>query len=116
MLEHMLAEHSLMHLRALLGFTNFAPEEHAALPPVLQPLVNTYPRTGRRTIYVASHVVGMGVADGRLLLMELIEPATRAGTTYRHEWRVGDLVLWDNRRTMHRGLRSTNASRATCGG
>ncbi len=81
MLEHMLAEHGLMHLRALLGFTDFAPEEHAALPPVLQPLVNTHPRTGRRSIYVASHVVGMGVADGRLLLMELIEPATRAGTT-----------------------------------
>ena len=107
MLEHMHAEHSLMHSRALLGFTDFAPEEHAALPPVVQPLVNTHPRTGRKSIYVASHasrVVGMDVADGRLLLMELIELATRARTTYRHEWQVGDLVLWDNRRSMHRGL------------
>jgi alpha-ketoglutarate-dependent 2,4-dichlorophenoxyacetate dioxygenase len=107
MLEGMQAEHSLMHSRALLGFTDFAPEEHAALPPVMQPLINTHPRTGRKSIYVASHasrIVGMDVADGRLLLMELIELATRAGTTYRHEWRVGDLVMWDNRRSLHRGL------------
>lgn len=63
--------------------------------------------TGRKSLYLASHashVVDMDVADGRLLLMELIERATRPDTTYRHEWRVGDLVLWDNRRTMHRGL------------
>jgi len=46
----------------------------------------------------------MEVANGRLLLMELIELATRAGTTYRHEWQVGDLVMWDNRRSLHRGL------------
>jgi alpha-ketoglutarate-dependent 2,4-dichlorophenoxyacetate dioxygenase len=107
MLTGMQAEHSLMHSRALLGFIDFAPEERAALPPVAQPLVNTHPRTGRKSIYVASHashVIGMEVADGRLLLMELIELATRAGTTYRHEWRVGDLVLWDNRRSLHRGL------------
>ena len=107
MLEGLQARHSLMHSRALLGFTDFAPEEHAALPPVLQPLVNTHAVTGRRSIYVASHashIDGMDVADGRLLLMELIELATRAGNTYRHEWQVGDLVMWDNRRSMHRGL------------
>jgi alpha-ketoglutarate-dependent 2,4-dichlorophenoxyacetate dioxygenase len=107
MLQDMQAEHSLMHSRAVLGFTDFAPEEHAALPPAVQPLVNTHPRTGRKSIYVASHasrIVGMDVADGRLLLMELIEQATRAGTTYRHTWRVGDLVMWDNRRSLHRGL------------
>jgi len=107
MLEGLQAEHSLMHSRALLGFTDFKPEERAALPPVVQPLVNAHPRTGRKSIYVASHashIVGMDVADGRLLLMELIELATRAGTTYRHAWRVGDLVMWDNRRSLHRGL------------
>jgi alpha-ketoglutarate-dependent 2,4-dichlorophenoxyacetate dioxygenase len=107
MLETLQAQHSLMHSRAVLGFTDFAPEEHAALPPVVQPLVNTHPRTGRKSIYVASHashIVDMDVADGRLLLMELIELATRYGTTYRHEWQVGDLVMWDNRRSMHRGL------------
>lgn len=107
MLAGLRAQHSLMHSRALLGFTDFAPEERAALPPVSQPLVMTHPRTGRKSIYVASHtshIEGMQVAEGRLLLMELIELATQAGTTYRHEWRVGDLVLWDNRRTLHRGL------------
>jgi alpha-ketoglutarate-dependent 2,4-dichlorophenoxyacetate dioxygenase len=96
MLERMQAEHSLMHSRAVLGFTDFAPEERAALPPVVQPLVLTHPRTGRKSIYVASHashILDMEVADGRLLLMELIELATRVGTTYRHEWQVGDLVM-----------------------
>ena len=105
MLAKLRAEHSLMHSRAVLGFTDFTPEERAALPPVVQPLVNIHPRTGRKSIYVASHashILGMDVADGRLLLMELIELATRLGTTYRHEWQVGDLVLWDNRCTMHR--------------
>ncbi|HME23833.1 MAG TPA: TauD/TfdA family dioxygenase [Acetobacteraceae bacterium] len=107
MLEGLQAEHSLMHSRAVLGFTEFAPEERAALPPVVQPLVLTHPRTGRKSIYIASHashILDMEVADGRLLLMELIERATRAGTAYRHEWQVGDLVLWDNRRSLHRGL------------
>ncbi|MGE0417817.1 MAG: TauD/TfdA dioxygenase family protein, partial [Acetobacteraceae bacterium] len=107
MLDGMKAEHCLMHSRAVLGFTDFAPEERAALPAVEQPLVMTHPRTGRKSVYVASHashIVGMDVAEGRLLLMELMELATRAGTTYRHEWQVGDLVLWDNRRTLHRGL------------
>ncbi len=106
MLEGMRGQHSLMHSRAVLGFTDFAPEEHAALPPVEQPLVNTHPRTGRKSIYVASHashIVGMEIAEGRLLLMDLIELAARSGT-YRHTWRVGDMVLWDNRRSLHRGL------------
>ena len=106
-LEGLRAEHSMMHSRAVLGFTDFAPEERAALTPVVQPLVLTHPRTGRKSIYVASHashILDMEVADGRLLLMELIELATRLGATYRHEWRVGDLVMWDNRRSMHRGL------------
>jgi alpha-ketoglutarate-dependent 2,4-dichlorophenoxyacetate dioxygenase len=106
-LEHLRAEHSLMHSRAVLGFTDFAPEERAALPPVVQPLVNTHAVTGRKSLYLASHashILDMDVADGRLLLMELTELATRFGTTYRHEWRTGDLVMWDNRRTLHRGL------------
>jgi alpha-ketoglutarate-dependent 2,4-dichlorophenoxyacetate dioxygenase len=96
-----------MHSRAILGFTEFAPEERAALPPVQQPLVLRQRRTGRKSIYLASHashILDMEVADGRLLLMELTERATRPDTTYRHEWQVGDLVLWDNRRSMHRGL------------
>jgi alpha-ketoglutarate-dependent 2,4-dichlorophenoxyacetate dioxygenase len=106
-LEKLRAEHSLMHSRAVLGFTDFAPEERAALPPVVQPLVLADRRTGRKSMYVASHashILDMEVADGRLLLMELIERVTRASNTYRHDWQVGDLVMWDNRRSMHRGL------------
>ena len=101
------AEHSLMHSRAALGFTDFAPEERAALPPVRQPVVRTHPRTGRKALYLAahaSHVVDMPVAEGRLLLMELAEHATQRAFVYRHAWRVGDMVIWDNRCTMHRGL------------
>ena len=107
MLEELQAEHSLMHSRAILGFTDFAPEERAALPPVAQPLVLADRRTGRKSIYVASHashILDMEVADGRLLLMELIERVTNGSNTYRHEWQVGDLVMWNNRRSLHRGL------------
>jgi alpha-ketoglutarate-dependent 2,4-dichlorophenoxyacetate dioxygenase len=106
MLEGKEAEHALMHSRALMGFMDFKPEERAALPPVHQPLVRTHPRTGRKSLYLASHashIVGMPVPEGRLLLWELVDHATRTGT-YVHEWRVGDLVMWDNRMTMHRGL------------
>ena len=106
-LEGLRAEHTFMQSRAVLGFTDYTPEERTALAPVVQPLVLTHPRTGRKSVYVASHashILDMEVADGRLLLMELIELATRAGTTYRHEWQVGDLVMWDNRRSLHRGL------------
>lgn len=107
MLEGMEAEHSLMHSRAVLGFTDFSPEEHAALPPVRQPLVRTHPRTGRKALYLASHasrIIGLELAEGRLLLAELIEHTTRQENLYRHDWRVGDLVLWDNRATLHRGM------------
>ena len=108
MLEGMEAEHSLMHSRAMMGFTDFTPEERAALPPVRQPLVRTHPRTGRKALYVASHaahIIGMEVPEARLLLAELIEHITRRENVYRHDWRVGDLVMWDNRATLHRGMR-----------
>jgi alpha-ketoglutarate-dependent 2,4-dichlorophenoxyacetate dioxygenase len=104
--DGLVAEHSLMHSREKLGFTNFAPEERAALPAACHPLVRTNPRTGRKALYLASHasrIIGMPVADGRLLLMDLIELATAPEFIYRHQWRVGDLVVWDNRCTMHRG-------------
>jgi alpha-ketoglutarate-dependent 2,4-dichlorophenoxyacetate dioxygenase len=101
------AQHSLMHSRAMLGFTDFTPEEHAALPPSVHPLVSINPRTGRKSVYVASHashIPGMPVAEGRLLIAALIEAATRPDLVYRHAWRVGDLVVWDNRCTLHRGM------------
>jgi len=107
MLEGMEAEHSLMHSRAMMGFTDFTPEERAALPPARQPLVRTNPRTGRKALYVASHaahIIGMEVPEARLLLAELIEHITRRENVYRHEWKAGDLVMWDNRATLHRGM------------
>ncbi len=106
-IEGLEAEHSLMHSRATLGFTDFSPEERAALPPAVHKLVSVNPRTGRKSVYVASHashVLGMPIAEGRLLIADLIEAATRPDLVYRHAWRVGDLVVWDNRRTLHRGM------------
>ena len=106
-IETLQAEHSLMHSRAVLGFTDFSPEERAALPAAVHPLVSVNPRTGRKSVYIASHashVWGMPVAEGRLLLADLTEAATRPDLVYRHEWKVGDLVIWDNRCTLHRGL------------
>jgi hypothetical protein len=80
--------------------------EKDVLPPVPQRLVRTHPGSGRKTLYLAAHaseIVGWPLPDGRLLLRELIEHATRREFVYRHEWREGDLVIWDNRCTMHRG-------------
>lgn len=71
----------------------------------MHPLVRTIPRSGRRSLYLASHasrVIDWPVPEGRLLLRELIEHATQPRFVYRHQWRVGDLVIWDNRATMHR--------------
>ena len=102
----LVAEHSIYTSRAVLGFTDFTAEERAALPAVLHPLVRTHPGSGRTSLYIASHaggVVGMPVAEARLLLADLTEHATRREFVYRHKWRTGDLVIWDNRCTLHRG-------------
>jgi alpha-ketoglutarate-dependent 2,4-dichlorophenoxyacetate dioxygenase len=105
-LEDLVAEHSIFHSRAQIGFTDFSPEERAAMPPVPQRLVRVHPGSKRKTLYLASHashVIGWPVPDGRLLLRDLIEFATQREFVHRHAWRVGDLVVWDNRCTMHRG-------------
>ena len=76
-----------------------------ALPPVPQRVVRTHPGSCRKTLYVAahaSHIIGMPVADGRLLLMDLMEHATQRQFVHSHTWKQGDLVIWDNRCTMHR--------------
>jgi alpha-ketoglutarate-dependent 2,4-dichlorophenoxyacetate dioxygenase len=80
--------------------------EKDVLPPVPQRLVRVHPGSKRKTLYLAAHasaILGWPLPDGRLLLRELIEHATRRDFVYRHEWREGDLVIWDNRCTMHRG-------------
>ena len=103
-LEGLRVHHSITHSRQTLGF-EFSAEEADALKGAVHPLVRTLPRSNRRALYVASHasrVIDWPVPEGRLLLHDLIEHATQRQFVYRHAWRVGDLVIWDNRATMHR--------------
>jgi alpha-ketoglutarate-dependent 2,4-dichlorophenoxyacetate dioxygenase len=105
-LDALVAEHSIFTSRARLGFTNFSDEERQGLPPVPQVLVRTIPESGRKALYLASHagrIFGMPEADGRALIDELVAHATQRQFVYTHRWRVHDLVIWDNRCTMHRG-------------
>jgi len=98
------AHHSIAYSRQTLGF-EFSETEQDALRGAIHPLVRTIPRSHRRSLYLASHasrIVDWPVPEGRLLLRELIEHATQPRFVYRHAWRVGDLVIWDNRATMHR--------------
>jgi len=104
-LEGLVAPHSLQHTNRQLGLPDFSPEEQAAMPPALRPLVHRLPGSGRKTLYLASHAMyikGWPVPEGRVLLNDLIEFATQADFVHRHQWRRGDLVMWDNRCTMHR--------------
>lgn len=101
------ALHSIVHSRGTLGF-EFSEAERQRLPGAVQPLVRTIPGSGRKALYLASHashLVDWPVPESRLLLMELMEHATRGQFVYRHKWRAGDVVIWDNRCTMHRGTR-----------
>jgi alpha-ketoglutarate-dependent 2,4-dichlorophenoxyacetate dioxygenase len=99
-------EHSIFHSRAKLGFTDYSERERAALPPAQQVLVRTIPETGRRSLYTASHavrVIGLHEDESTRLLDELMAHATQRQFVYTHRWRLHDLVMWDNRCTMHRG-------------
>ncbi len=105
-LEGLLAEHSLMFSRARLGFDNYTDEERRAFKPTVRPLVRTLDDSGRRSLYVASHIGhirGMSDEAAQALIAELVAHATQPQFVYTHRWRVGDLVMWDNRCTMHRG-------------
>jgi len=104
--EGLRAHHSVAYSRHVLGF-EFSAEEQENLKGAIHPLVRTIPRSLRRSLYLASHasrIVDWPVPEGRLLLRDLIEHATQPEFVYRHAWRVGDLVIWDNRATMHRAL------------
>jgi alpha-ketoglutarate-dependent 2,4-dichlorophenoxyacetate dioxygenase len=105
-LDALVVEHSIFTSRAKLGFSDFSDEERAGLPPVPQVLVRTLPDSGRKSLYLASHagrIFSMPEEDGRTLIDELIAHATQRQFIYTHRWRVHDLVIWDNRCTMHRG-------------
>ena len=105
-LDALVAEHSIFTSRGRLGFTDFSDEERRELPPVPQVVVRTLPESGRKSLYLASHagrIFGMPEAEGRALIDELVAHATQRQFVYTHRWRLNDLVMWDNRCTMHRG-------------
>src|SRR5471032_670538 len=98
-IESLHSVHAALHSRVWLG--DKPPEaEFAKMPPVRWPLVRTHAGSKRKVLWVgahAAHIVEKTVAEGRMLLLELLEHATQREFVYRHEWRVGDLVIWDNR-------------------
>jgi alpha-ketoglutarate-dependent 2,4-dichlorophenoxyacetate dioxygenase len=101
------AEHSLLHSRRKVGIETFTAEEVAAFAPVLRPLMRRIPESQRTTLYLASHIgriEGLAAEDSRELLDTLMAHATQRQFRHAHRWRVGDLVMWDNRCTMHRGM------------
>ena len=103
-LEGLRVHHSIAHSREILGF-NFSQKEQEILKGAVHPLIRSLPRSGRKSLYIAAHasrIIDWPLPEGRLLLLELIEHATRPEFVYRHKWRVGDLVIYDNRATMHR--------------
>jgi len=105
-IDDLVVEHDVFWSRGQIGFTEFPPGEREQYPPSPQRLVRVHPGSRRKTLYLsahASHIVGWPVADGRLLLWDLTAHATQRQFVYSHTWRVGDLVIWDNRVTMHRG-------------
>ena len=104
-IEELICEHSQIFSRQQIGFYDFTEEERERFRPVRQRLVRTHPSSGRKSIYLASHagvIVGWPVPEARIFLRDLIEHATQRQFVYAHRWSVGDLVMWDNRATMHR--------------
>ncbi len=105
-IDTLVVEHNIFHSRAKIGFKDFTAQERASLPPANQLMVRTIPETGRKNLYIASHavrVLGMSDTESEALFEELARHATQPQFVLSHRWRVGDLVMWDNRCTMHRG-------------
>ena len=104
----LICEHSQIFSRGILGFTDFTPEELAKWTPVPQRLVRRHPRTGRLSLYLSAHagaIRGWPVPEARALLRDLTEHATQREFVHAHVWQPHDLVVWDNRVTMHRARR-----------
>ena len=102
------AEHYGLHTRILLGDDAYTDEQKALMPAVMWPIVDTHPGSGRKVLFVGVHarqIIDMSTAESRLLLSDLLEHATQRERVYVHKWQVGDLVMWDNRATLHRGRR-----------
>jgi alpha-ketoglutarate-dependent 2,4-dichlorophenoxyacetate dioxygenase len=111
--ENLVTEHSLLFSRGQLGFAEFTAEERVKFAPVRHPLVRTNPATGRRSLYLSSHIggiVGWPVPEALAFVRDLVEHATQRQFVYAHVWRQHDLVMWDNRQTMHRARRYKETS------
>jgi alpha-ketoglutarate-dependent 2,4-dichlorophenoxyacetate dioxygenase len=108
LVEDLVCEHSLMYSRGSLGMLDYSDEERAMFRPVRQRLVRTHPLSGRRSLYLSAHagaIIGMPIAEARILLKDLTEHATQPAFVYAHKWRTWDVVMWDNRQMMHRARR-----------
>jgi alpha-ketoglutarate-dependent 2,4-dichlorophenoxyacetate dioxygenase len=106
--EDLICLHSLIYSREAIGFTELAEAERAAFRAVRQRLVRTHPVTGRKSLFLSAHageIEDRTIPEARMFLRDLMEHATQREFVYSHEWRVGDLVMWDNRQTMHRARR-----------
>jgi alpha-ketoglutarate-dependent 2,4-dichlorophenoxyacetate dioxygenase len=104
----LICEHSLLHSRGAIGFTDFTPEEIANFRPVRQRLVRIHPASKRKSLFLSSHagaIVGWTIPEARSFLRDLTEHATQREFVYSHAWRQYDLVMWDNQATMHRARR-----------
>jgi alpha-ketoglutarate-dependent 2,4-dichlorophenoxyacetate dioxygenase len=107
-IEDLVCEHSLVYSREAIGFFDLSPEERDHFQPVRHRLVRVDARTGRKSLFLSAHagaIVGWTVPEARMFLRDLTEHATQPQFVYRHHWRAGDLVVWDNRTTMHRARR-----------
>ena len=104
----LVCEHSLIYSRGSIGFAEMTPEEKENFRPVRHNLVRKDPQTGRKSLFLASHagaIVGWTIPEARMLLRDLTEHATQPQFVHRHRWKPNDLVMWDNRTTMHRARR-----------
>ena len=105
-LRGLIAEHSIEASRRRTGFADFQAEESKRLPPVPQVMVRTIPESGRKSLYMASHIGrirGLPEAESAALFEQLMAHVTQRQFVHTHRWRPNDLVMWDNRCTMHRG-------------
>ena len=103
--ENLICEHSLIYSRGSMGFADLTDDEKAMFKPVYQCLVRTHPVTGRKSLYLSSHIgtiVGWPMPEARDFIRDLTEMATQRELVYSHRWRPWDLVIWDNRQTLHR--------------
>ncbi len=112
-IEDLVTEHSIAFSRGELGFAEFNQEHSAKLNPIRHPLVLTHPVTGRKSLFLSAHIggiVGWPVPEARAFIRDLTEHATQRQFVHAHQWRVNDLVMWDNRTTMHRARRYNDAA------